>query len=286
VAGFFLARWLFLHAEDKPEREAADEMAWSFLPVFRTRRRPMAALLVKELRLQQGTLVIAGALLLLHLAAVAAPAYLPRAVASKYSWLESIWMVWFVAPLLVGCASVAEERRGRTLESTLCLPVAGTRQFAVKLLVVLGLGIFLGAVMPWVLELLRPVAGLNAPPIVEIGLPNLVLVAVILTSIGCYGSSLCSTLLQAFGAALLFGVALLCGITLLGVYAKIFQPVLIIVSLYLSYANFKQSRITWRQLIRNGNIWLAAIFATVFLWYVFGGIFYWIIRPNLPYYPR
>jgi hypothetical protein len=275
LAGFFLARWLFFRAEDKPEREAADALACSFLPGFRTRRGPVAALLVKELRLQQGTLVIAIAMVIMHLAEVAAPEFLRPALAAKF---QGIWMVWLAAPLLVACASVAEERRGRTLEGTLCLPISGPRQFVLKLLAVFSLGILLGAVLPWLLELLRPAAGANAWPIKEVGLPNLLLTAVILTSLGCYGSSLCNTLLQAIGAALLLGVALLAGMIWLWQRGPVqpFWAVLILVAIYLSYGHFKQLRVTRRQLLRDGTVWLAAIFAEIALR---GVIVYWTSPP-------
>jgi hypothetical protein len=202
VVGYCLARWLFLHAQDKQAQEATNVVAWSFLPAFSKARRPVpvAALLVKELRLQQGTLAIAPVLVLLHLAAMAAPGYFPHALASSYSSFAYIWMVWWMAPLLVGCASVAEERRGQTLQNILCLPVERIIQFTIKLLVVFGLGLFLGAVMPWWLERLAPAGDLDHNMVTDLGLSGLLLTAAITTGIGCYASSLSGTFLQAIGA--------------------------------------------------------------------------------------
>jgi hypothetical protein len=257
--GYGLARWLFLHAQDKQARVATDAVTWSLLPAFATRRWPVAALLVKELRLQQGMLLIAVVLLLLHLAALAASAYFPP-WALKYFSL--VWVVWLVAPLVVGCASIAEERRGLTLESALCLPVGRLRQFAIKLLVVFGLGIFLGAGMPWLLEQLRPVAGSDNPLIT-----TLLMAAAMITAIGCYASSLSGALLQGFGAAIfLYLMSFAVAASFDSVrWAFIGFPwlswtLLSATIAWLSYSNFKQLRITWRQWLRNGLILLAVVF--------------------------
>jgi hypothetical protein len=269
--GYGLARWLFLHAQDKQAQEATDAVAWSFLPAFSKPRRPVpvAALLVKELRLQQGTLAIAVGLILLHLAAMAAPAYLSAAMASKYSFLSEVWMMWWLAPLLVGCASIAEERRGQTLQNILCLPVEPILQFIIKLLVVFGLGLFLGAVVPWWLEQLRPAGELQHSAVTDIGLPGLLLIAAIITGIGCYASSLSGAFLQAIGGAI--GILLMSFIVVdtLPFLLRAFQdaaqhfswPVLIVTCFFLTYANFKQLRITWRQWYRNGAILLVVVYA-------------------------
>jgi hypothetical protein len=282
AAGYGLARWLFLHAQVKQAQEAMDTATWSFLPAFATPRRPVpvpvpvpvAALLVKELRLQDGTLVIAAVLVLLHLGALAALQYFP-ALAAKYSFLGGVWMVWWVAPLLVGCASVAEERRGHTLESALCLPVGKLRQFAMKLLVVFGLGILLGAVMPWLLEQLRFGESFSHGLGPDLGLPGLLLTAAIITAVGFYASSLSGTLLQALGVAV--GLCVMLPMVLSFFASRpvlvhlswiLLRPFLIATFIYLSYANFKQLRITWRQWRRNGILWLAVVFGTPALLFI------------------
>jgi hypothetical protein len=267
VVGYCLARWLFLQAQDKPERETTDVLRCSFLPAFRKRRWPVTALLVKELRLQQGTLVIAAVLVLLHLASVAATQYLPAVVLRKYPYFDGVWIVWLLVPLLVSCCAVAEERRVRTLESALCLPVAEPLQFALKMLTVFGLGILLGAVMPWCLELLRSEPGLKNVPIKDLGLPHLLTIALILTSLGCYGSSLSGTLLQAFGTALFFGVAFVVCMSWVRGMTQAYWQILAAVSFCLSYGNFKQLRLTRRHWAGNGAIWLAVILTMKYLWY-------------------
>jgi hypothetical protein len=261
MVGYGLARWLFLHAQDKQAPEATDSAVWSLLPEFPTPRWPVAALVIKEVRLQQGTLLIGVGLILLHLAAEAVSQYYPP-LATKLSFLREIWMVWMVAPLVVGCASFAEERRGQTLQSTLCLPFAPSLQFVVKLLVVFGLGLFLGTVMPWSLEQLRSAPGLDNSAI-----PALFIAAATITAIGFYASSLSGTLLQAIGAALgllLMSTVVLASLPLLILacnsgFRSFSWPVLIATYLFLSYANFKELRITWRQCLRNGLISVAVV---------------------------
>jgi hypothetical protein len=268
TVGYFLARWLFLHAQDKQPQEAADPLPWSFLPAFPTPRWPVTALLVKELRLQQGTLLISVVLVLLHLAAVAVPEYFP-ALALNFFVLRVFFMVWMVVPLVVGCASFAEERRAQTLQNTLCLPVGVIFQFFIKLLVVFGLGIFLGAVMPWLLEQLRPAVGWENP-----SFKGLLIAATIITAIGCYASSLSGALLQAIGAAIgstsgIFMMLILVADffpfknrAVTNVIQHDWWPVLVTTCFFLTYSNFKHLRITWRQWLRNALV-LAAVLSTV-----------------------
>jgi hypothetical protein len=271
TVGYFLARWLFLHAQVKQAQEATDPVRWSFLPAFPMPRRPVTALLVKELRLQQGTLLISVGLVLLHLAAVAVAEYFP-ALLVKYPSLLTIFMVWMMVPLVVGCASFAEERRAQTLQNTLCLPIGVILQFFIKLLVVFGLGIFLGAVMPWLLDQLRPALGWEKP-----SFKGLLIAATIITAIGCYASSLSGALLQAIGAA----IGATSGIFLMLILVADFfpfknravtnviqhdwWPVLIATGVCLSYGNFKQLRITWRQWLRNGLALLAVLSTVCFI---------------------
>jgi hypothetical protein len=284
VTAYALARWLFQHAQDKEAQEATNPTTWSFLPAFAAPRRPapLAALLVKELRLQTGTLVIAAVLVLLHLAALAVAQYFPS-FALKNSFFENVWMVWWLAPLLAGCGAIAEERRGRTLENALCLPVGKLRQFAIKLLVVFGLGILLGAVMPWWLEQLRPAVNLRHAAITDLGLPGLLLTATVVTAVGCYFSSLSETLLQALGAGI--GLSVMSPMALIFYASKpvlvhllwiLLRPFVIATFLYLSYANFKQCRITRRLWFRNGIIWLAVVSGPPAIWVLLAVIQNWI----------
>src|ERR1700722_12428779 len=138
LAGFFMARHQFLHLQDA---------AWTGGGIsFRRARaggthgalrehRPRAALLLKELQLQQATLIGIVCLFLLHLGVV----ILRKAGAQVFSkmtleGLEMFGLLWFVVPMVAGSLSVADERQLGTLDGLLCLPVSRRRQFVVKLL--------------------------------------------------------------------------------------------------------------------------------------------------------
>ncbi len=69
-------------------------------------------------------------------------------------------MLWLVMPVVVGSMAVAEERRLGVMEGQLCLPVSRRVQFVIKGVFTLFLGIFLGGVMPMLLEDIA--AGLGA----------------------------------------------------------------------------------------------------------------------------
>jgi hypothetical protein len=177
LAGFFFARRLFLRAQD---------VQWSggtvAMPELRgrergktevaTRRgwRPWAALLLKELQFHQAQFLIAGALLVLHLGTIATRKLGQFRRNSDIEFvLESVWMLWLVLPLLVGCAAVAEERRLGTHEGQLCLPAGRRVQFTVKLLVVLGLSLCFGAILPVLLEGTRILPAAHAVSIPRLG---------------------------------------------------------------------------------------------------------------------
>ena len=227
------------------------------------------ALFVKELRLQQGTLQIALGLVILHLAALMAMKHTREWLSQE---LRVTWMIWLVVPLVIGSVSIADERRSRTLESALCLPVGRVRQFAVKLLVVFGLGLFLGAIMPWSLETLRRKGDSDdVMPLIFF-----LIGATTITAIGYYASSLSESLLQSIGAAIGFCV----------LFPFVFRYIVedrlasifwwevwigfILLCLWLSYANFKHLRITRRHWLGNGGILiLAAIIAARILWFIF-----------------
>ena len=61
-------------------------------------------------------------------------------------------MLWLVMPVVIGSMAVAEERRLGVMEGQLCLPVSRRVQFAIKAILTLFLGIFLGGVMPMLIE--------------------------------------------------------------------------------------------------------------------------------------
>ncbi|HTV62623.1 MAG TPA: ABC transporter permease subunit [Verrucomicrobiae bacterium] len=160
LAGFFLARWLFMRAQDlqwsggtiaMPELRGLP--AWiSRLTAWRV-THPRAALWRKEFQLQQSQLIMAFVLALLHLGVIATLkwGHFERNSSMEFV-LQTFWMLWLVLPFMVGCAAVAEERKFGTHESQLCLPVKRRTQFAIKLSVVLSLSLLLGVAMPLLFE--------------------------------------------------------------------------------------------------------------------------------------
>jgi hypothetical protein len=66
-------------------------------------------------------------------------------------FLDYTWVLWLWLPVLLGCATVAEDRALGTLEGQLCLPVRRRTQFALKITVALGFAALFGAVAPLVL---------------------------------------------------------------------------------------------------------------------------------------
>jgi hypothetical protein len=111
------------------------------------------ALLSKELQFHQSQLIIAGVLLVLHLAVIVIRNCIHFAETSSLGFcLNDFWCLWLVMPLLVGGTAVAEERRLGTLDAQLCLPIRHQTQFAAKIGGVLLLSLLFGMVMPLLLE--------------------------------------------------------------------------------------------------------------------------------------
>jgi hypothetical protein len=121
-------------------------------------------------------------------------------------------VLWMVAPFVVGCVAVAEERRYNTLESSLRLPAPKRRQFAAKFAVVMVLGTMLGAVFPWGLESLG--GGKSVGWTKHEALPLLAGAAIAVTGISFFASTLSRGMLQAFTVALLFPILLAASVLL------------------------------------------------------------------------
>jgi ABC-type transport system involved in multi-copper enzyme maturation permease subunit len=224
AAGFFWAKRYFLRAQDTSWTGGSVPLpAW---PGSRTRaaargrateRKPLRALVRKEFQLQQINLLIAGLLLLSHLVTLAVRRLNADYFAihrSAVMGLEELPLLWLAMPFLVGSSSVAEERKQGTLENLLCLPVTRRVQFAVKFGLALLLGIFLGALMPWLLEgALGPTSirgvflNWNEPDF-WLDLSGFCLGCATITTIAFYASTLTRNLLQAMGATFVVSIAL------------------------------------------------------------------------------
>ena len=293
VGGFFFARWMFFRAQD---------VGWSggvlALPEWKLfvrspkavstrRRQPIFALVKKEFQLQQVSLLGAAGLLVLHLGIIALPRYHSFAKDSIGEALTAaFWMLWLVMPPLIGSMAVAEERRLGVLEGQLCLPVSRRVQFMIKASATLLLGIFLGGVLPMLLEDIGMALG-NQNPMFgkELHAGNsagvfwfefvMVVFAAWLTLLSFFASTLARSFLQAVG----LGVTLffLSFMLLLSNDRSIFQgflsvqsplpavlavPTIIVTLLWLAYLNYKNFRPGW-PLWRRNLLGLAAAFAFV-----------------------
>jgi ABC-type transport system involved in multi-copper enzyme maturation permease subunit len=213
LAGYFIARRLFLQAQDTqwtggtillptlPFPGRAGTADRSLL------RRPLRALLWKEVHSHQSSLFFAGLLLVLHLAAIGirkmgSTPVSPRDFGVSTILLNLVWMLWFAMPLIIGCETVAEERKMGTLVGQLCLPVRQGTQFIIKLAVAVVLGIALGGLFPALLEgLFRGNVLLPASFSLKMLLILCCSVSAVIVLLSILASSLSGSLMQAMGLA-------------------------------------------------------------------------------------
>jgi len=165
LGGFIWARRMFLAAQDaqwlggtisflslNPAKEQTES-------VTIRRKKPLAALLRKELQSHQVSFLIAFGLLVLHIATLVVRGLYPMNRSSELRFaVEAVPLLWLMLPWVIGSVAVAEERKLGTMEGQLCLPVSRRLQFIVKLLVTLFLGVALGACMPCLIESLGVLA--------------------------------------------------------------------------------------------------------------------------------
>lgn len=277
VGGFLFARWLFFRAQDVGWSGGVISLPeWKLFAarsenaVSTRNRKPIFALIKKEFQLQQASLMGAAGLLVLHISLIVLRKYHHLAIDSAGEALTLIfWMLWLVLPAIIGSMAVAEERRLGVMEGQLCLPVSRRVQFAIKGIFTLLLGIFLGGVMPMLLEDLA--AGLGAQNPVLRPEPNIgiylfwlhffvVAAAAWLTLLSFFASTLARSFLQAVG----LGIAtFFISSTLLITNGPIHEsvhfilplvigvPTLIVTLLWLAYLNFKNFRDGWPLWRRN-----------------------------------
>jgi len=284
VGGFLLARWLFFRAQDVGWSGGVISLPeWKFFAARRknavsTRtRKPIFALVKKELQLHQASLMGAAGLLVLHLGCIFLRKYYHFAKNSSdeiLAFLTGIfWILWLVIAPVLGSMAVAEERRLGVMEGQLCLPVSRRVQFAIKVFLTLFLGIFLGGIMPMLLEDIA--AGLGARNLVLYPDPGaetdhfwlhfgVVTGTAWLTLLGFFGSTLSRSFLQAIGLGI---AAFFISFTLLAINGQelfrgfmpvhsflpvvIAIPTVIVTLLWLAYLNFKNFQPGWPLWRRN-----------------------------------
>jgi ABC-type transport system involved in multi-copper enzyme maturation permease subunit len=150
-----------------------------------SRRNPVWLLAHKEVHLQQLPLALTGLYVLEWIAVVS----LARASDLSYGYLfVSLTMLHIgVLPILIGSFASAGERQIDTLQSQLLLPMAASKQWAIKVGVVFASAIVLGIGLPALLVSAARSAGVNSIPLNE-----WVIGAVMLLATGSlYISSLC-----------------------------------------------------------------------------------------------
>jgi hypothetical protein len=284
MGGFLFARWLFFRAQDVGWSGGVISLPeWKFFAARRenaisTRnQKPIFALVKKELQLHQASLMGAAGLLVLHIGVIVLWKYHTFAKDSPgeaFVFLTGIfWMLWLVMAPVIGSMAVAEERRLGVMEGQLCLPVSRRVQFAIKVSLTLFLGIFLGGIMPMLLEDMA--AGLGARNLMLRPEPNaeldyfwfnflVVTAAAWLTLVGFYGSTLSRSFLQAVGlgiATFFISFALLAinGQEVFRGFLSVHSflpvvvaiPTIIITLLWLAYLNYKNFQPGWPLWRRN-----------------------------------
>jgi ABC-type transport system involved in multi-copper enzyme maturation permease subunit len=274
VGGFLFARWLFFHSQDVGWSGGVIPLPeWKFFAarsenaISTRNRKPIFALLKKELQLQQASLMGAVGLLALHIGVIVLRKYHHFAKDSAGEVLTAIfWMLWLVMAPVIGSMAVAEERRLGVMEGQLCLPVSRRVQFAIKGFLTLFLCIVLGGVMPMLLEGIAMGFGSHNPMFApEAHMGSLFPLAIIafagwLALVSFFASTLAKSFLQAIG----LGIAtFFISCTLLITNGPIHEsvhfilplvigvPTLIVTLLWLAYLNFKNFRDGWPLWRRN-----------------------------------
>lgn len=285
IGGFLFARWLFFRAQD---------VSWSggiiVLPqwgIFSPRsetaesprsHRPVFALVKKEILLQQVALTGAAGLLVAHVGIIVLRAnhQFPKDSAGEIL-TKIFWLLWLVLPVIIGSMSIAEERRLGVTEGQLCLPASRRIQFVIKGFTTFFLAIFLGGVMPCLLETVGP-SGIIQYESVPAGiLSGIVGLSFWLSLVSFFASSLARNFLQAVGFAIGTFIISVLIIPAVAHWRMLFfdslpintvlplliaVPTLIATLLVLAYLNYKNFRDGWF-LLRRSLLVLAS--ATVFV---------------------
>ncbi len=290
AAGFVWAKRLFLRVQDTqwtggvialPQwgGRAAQRGSWG----SRRTRKPIWALLLKEFQAQHVNLLLAGGLLLLHLAVLMFRKLSIEYLATHHSLamsLEAFPVLWLAMPLLVGSVAIAEERKLGTFESSLCLPATRRIQFLVKVAVALVLGMAFGGVLPLVVEELASALRLGGNPaglyfLGEIRSTMFLQLAgsAGLTGLALYGSTLTRNTLQAMGAGLMTSV-IACMVIFAAGHAGDLEeiilwrgrlvgwigwPVMAATVALLAFRNFRRLQPDARTWLRNGLTLLASL---------------------------
>jgi hypothetical protein len=294
LGGFLWARHMFFRAQDVPWTGGTIS-----LPTWLTRvnqahstsaiqkRRPIRALIRKEILSQHATLLLGGIFLVLHVATIGIRKLIYNPADEDkilYQILSSYPALWLVLPAIAGAVAVAEERRQGTLESQLCLPISRSWQWAIKLVITILAGITLGCLTPALLERAAVAVGVRSPIMEATGEQVELWVRLIedgivaggITFVAFYASTLTHNVLQAISAAVIICLGLVAlsaftvwAWTVTGVVGGERGPLIIYVAatllpgvlLYRSFLNCRLPSVGWNIWVRN----LATILAAMWL---------------------
>ena len=152
-----------------------------------TKRSPVWLLVKKELRLQQLPLVLTALYVLEWLAVVGLASVSDPSYGYLFSGLTMLHVG--LLPILIGSFASAGERQLDTLQTQLLLPMAASKQWAVKVGVVFGSAMVLGVGLPTLLLLLGRSVRVNVTPLTE--WEPAIIAVMLLASGSLYISSLC-----------------------------------------------------------------------------------------------
>jgi hypothetical protein len=199
-------------------------------------------------------------------------------------------MLWLVMAPVIGSLAVAEERRLGVMEGQLCLPVSRRVQFAIKGFLTLFLCIFLGGIMPMLLEGIAKGFGPPNPMFAsEFHRGSLFPFAIVafagwLALVSFFASTLAKSFLQAVGLGIatffISGTLLISRPAIFHDSMSMFPllmlviavPTLIVTLLWLAYLNFKNFRDGW-------PLWRRNLLG-------FGGAFVFIVATSVAFYNR
>ena len=235
-------------------------------------RGSTAAMFWKELHLQQINFICSVVFLLL-----CAPAFVPDTFWKSSEWkgvVETLrlisWLVLALIPLLAGAVAICEERRLGLLEWQFSLPTSRLRQFLTKLFATYLLGLFLGALLPWLVDgvvwVYTGYSRFGNAPFVWMALESMAVFAVVATTLGLYASSLSKNLVQSLtlaGGLVVAVAAVIAAVSFrFGRYSPsplmlggwLTAPTLFILLLVLSYRNCARAVVGLRGFLSNAPV--------------------------------
>jgi hypothetical protein len=173
-----------------------------------TRRNPILLVIGKELRLQQLAFAVAAIYVVIYLVTVSRT----RGMFSQDDVVFLLSGLYSAAlAVLIGSVASAEERHLRTLDAQLLLPMRASRQWGIKVAIVLGLTFVLALALPAGLAaLFPPERVLWARTLTSMVALSSILAILSIAAVSLYVSTLCSSALWALLLAIpsAFGTAL------------------------------------------------------------------------------